>query len=151
MKIYKKLIIDIESSEILFEDSFQYEGLVELAAGGMLTKQADQLTARFLNDVNDTVAGGAIVSLPAGVTGPQVSATRPGDRIVLDDASALAVSDTAVGTLNGGVYAYTGTLASSIANPQIGCVAFFRSVDVGNQTGVTSNYQVTADVQPLSS
>jgi hypothetical protein len=65
-------------------------------AGGMLTKQADQLTARFLNDVNDSVSGGAIVSLPSGVTGPAVSATQPGDRIVVDDIGALALSDTSV-------------------------------------------------------
>jgi len=121
-------------------------------AGGMLTKQADQLTARFLNDVNDTVSGGAIVSLPAGVQSPQASATQPGDRICLDDAAAFALSDTVIGRLNGGVYMYYGTLASSVANPQIGCVAFFRAADVGNQANpTTSIYQVTADVQPISS
>src|ERR1700758_821268 len=98
-------------------------------AGGMLTKQADQLTARFLNDVNDAVAGGAIVSLPSGVTGPAVSATQPGDRIVLDDATALALSDTAIGTLFGGIYMYVQTLSSSTAAPARGTGAFIRAAD----------------------
>jgi len=120
-------------------------------AGGMLTKQADQLTARFLNDVNDAVSGGSIVSLPAGVTGPQASATQPGDRICLDDAAAFALSDTTVGTLKGGVYMYYGTLSTSVANPQIGCIGFFQAVDVGSTSTVPGNYRVTADVQPISS
>ena len=75
-------------------------------AGGMLTKQADQLSARFLNDVNDLVVGGAPVSVPAGAPSAAISATQPGDRIVLDDATAKALSDTGVGTLYGGVYMY---------------------------------------------
>lgn len=113
-------------------------------AGGMLTKQADQLTAKFLNDVNDAVSGGAIVSLPSGSPVPAASATQPGDRIVLDDITAAALSDTTVGTLLGGVYMYVGTLSSSTASPARGAIAFFRAADLG----VT--YQVTADAQPTT-
>jgi hypothetical protein len=115
-----------------------------LMAAGMLTKQAEQLSARFLNDVNDTVSGGAIVSLPAGISSPAVSATQAGDRIVLDDASALALSDSAVGTLYGGIYQYVQTLSTATANPARGTAAFWRATDL-----ITASlYQVSSDAQP---
>ena len=115
-------------------------------SGAYLTKQADQLTARFLNDVNDTASGGAIVSAPAGVQTVQASATQPGDRIVLDDATALALSDTSVGTLFGGVYMYVGTLATATASPARGTCAFWRISDLPG--GATRSYTVSSDVQP---
>ena len=111
-------------------------------AGGMLTKQADFLTAKFLNDVNDAAAGGVIVSVPSGAPSPSVSQTIAGDRIVLDDATALALSDTAVGTLLGGVYMYVQTLSTSTASPARGAIAFFQAADLG------SLYRVTADALP---
>lgn len=117
-------------------------------ASGMLTKQADHLTARRLNDVNDTVAGGAVVSLPSGISGPIVSATQVGDKIVLDDATALALSDTTVGTLYGGIYMYVGTLSSSTASPAVGTAAFWRAADLPG--GASASYQVTADAQPTA-
>jgi hypothetical protein len=117
-------------------------------AGGMLTKQADQLTAKKLNDVNDAVAGGQIVSLPSGVTGPIVSATQTGDRIVLDDLTALALSDTTVGTLYGGIYYYCGTYLSSTASPALGTAAFFRAADLPPAITTPPFNQVTADANP---
>lgn len=115
-------------------------------AGGMLTKQADQLTAKFLNDVNDATSGGAVVSAPSGVPSAAISATQPGDRIVLDDAAALALSDTTVGTLYGGVYMYVGTLATATASPARGTCAFWRAAELPPST--TRTYTVTSDVQP---
>ena len=115
-------------------------------AGGMLTKQAVMLTAKFLNDVNDSAAGGVVVSLPAGAPVPPTSQTLPGDKIVLDDATALALSDTAVGILFGGIYMYVQTLSSSTAAPARGAAAFYRVTD----TVTTPIYQVTADAQPTT-
>jgi hypothetical protein len=115
-------------------------------AGGMLTKQADQLTAKWLNDVNDATSGGALVSVPTGVQSPASSATQPGDRIVLDDAGALALSDTTVGTLYGGVYMYVGTAATATASPARGTCAFWRTADLPPST--TRSYTVSSDVQP---
>jgi len=117
-------------------------------AGGMLTKQADRLTAKFLNDVNDLVSGGAVVSVPSGAPSPQVSQTQPGDRIVLDDATALALSDTAVGTLYGGVYMYAGTLSSATATYIRGRIAFYRSNELPG--GATQGYIVTSDANPTA-
>lgn len=114
-------------------------------ASGMLTKQADFLTAKFLNNVNDTVAGGAIVSVPAGAPSPAVSQLIAGDKIVLDDATALALSDTATGTLFGGIYMYVGTLSSATASPARGSAAFYRAADL--PTALSGLYQVTSDVQ----
>lgn len=113
-------------------------------AGGMLTKQADQLTAKYLNDVNDSVAGGAVVTVPSGAPSAQVSATQPGDRIVLDDATALALSDTTIGTLLGGVYMYVQSTVVTRAVVR-GGVAFFKQADLG------SAYAVYSDAQPSTS
>ena len=110
-------------------------------AGGMLTKQADFLTAKYLNDVNDSVAGGVVVSVPSGAPTPAVSQTLPGDRIVLDDATALALSDTSVGTLYGGVYMYVQASVTTRAIVR-GGIAFFKAADIG------SAYTVYSDAQP---
>lgn len=117
-------------------------------AGGQLVKQAVSLSAKFLNDVNDSVAGGNLVSLPSGVPVPPSSQTIPGDRIVLDDATALALSDTAVGTLFGGVYQYVGFLTGSTGAAAVGGVAFYRSNEL--PAGATQAYTVTADPQPAT-
>ncbi len=111
-------------------------------AGSYGFKQADQLTAKYLNDVNDSSQGGNLVSVPAGAPQAAVSATQAGDRIILDDATALALSDTSVGTLYGGVYVYVQTYASSTASPALGQPAFFLATDVGVA------YRVDADAQP---
>jgi hypothetical protein len=117
-------------------------------ASGMLTKQAIFQTAKFLNDVNDAAVGGAIVSLPSGAPSPAVSQDIAGDRICLDDATALALSDTAVGTLYGGVYMYVGTLSTSTASPARGTIAFYQATDLGS--GATPQYRVTADALPTT-
>jgi len=114
----------------------------------MLTKQAILLTARYLNTVNDAVAGGQIFALPSGVQAPPYSQTLPGDRIVLDDVSAAALSDTTnTGLLFGGVYMYVGTLATSTASPGRGQVAFWPISSIPQATG-TPSYICSADVQP---
>lgn len=118
-------------------------------AAGYFTKQAEQLSAKWLNTTNDASQGGAIVSLPTGITGPAVSATTPGDRICLDDATALALSDTAgTGTLWGGIYEYVQTLSTATAAPAIGTAAFFRATDIGATTGL--NYLVSSDANPTT-
>jgi len=113
----------------------------------MLTKQAIMLTARYLNTVNDTVSGGAIFALPSGVQPPAWSQTIPGDRLVLDDVSALALSDTTnTGTLYGGVYMYVGTLATATASPGRGQLAFWPIPNL--PAGATPSYICSSDVQP---
>jgi hypothetical protein len=111
-------------------------------AGGMLTKQADFRTSFYLNDVNDSVAGGAVVSVPAGAPAPASSQTLPGDRIVLDDATASALSDTTLqGTLYGGVYQYV-QVSQTTRAPVRGGVVFFKQADIGVQ------YVAYTDAQP---
>src|SRR6266446_3071285 len=105
-------------------------------------------SAKFLNDVNDSQLGGAITSVPSGVTASQGQQNIPGDRIVLDDATALALSDTAVGTLYGGVYEYILSKAASTAAPAVGVPAFFLAADVTSTTGL--NYEVTPDAAPTA-
>ena len=112
-------------------------------AGGMLTKQANILTAKFLNDVNDSVMGGAIVSVPTGAPTVAASQLIAGDRIVLDDPTALAVSDTVIGTLLGGVYMYV--KATSVTRPILrGCIAFFKTADLGVAYNTYSDPDPTA-------
>ena len=143
MKIYNKLVLDMEDWSVLSEDSFDYEGPVALAAGGMLTKQGILLSARYLNDVNDATQGGITVGVPAGAPAPAVSQTLPGDRMVLDDATALALSDTAVGTLYGGIYMYAQYKTTTRA-AVLGGIAFYKQADVG------TNYIVYGDAQPAT-
>lgn len=112
-------------------------------AGGMLTKQADMLSAKFLNVVNDAVSGGAPVSVPSGAPSANISQTQPGDRIVLDDATALALSDTTVATLYGGVYMYVQAIVVTRAVAR-GGVAFFKAADIG------ANYIAYSDAQPTT-
>jgi len=112
-------------------------------AAGYLTKQAVLLTARYLNDVNDSVAGGAVLALPSGVQAPPWSQTIPGDRICLDDASALALSDTTIGTLYGGIYQYTQAKTTTLAIA-LGGIAFWKQADVGTA------YIVYGDAQPAA-
>ena len=119
-------------------------------AGGWFTKQADYLNARYLNDVNDVQVGGAINSVPSGVQTSQGQQTLPGDRIVLDDATAYALSDTAIGTLYGGIYMYVQSTYTTRA-PVVGGVAFFAAADIGNlapTSPLTTGYVAYGDAQP---
>ena len=112
-------------------------------AGGMLTKQAEYISARYLNDVNDSVSGGNTVSVPVGAPSAQIWQTIPGDRIVLDDATALALSDTTIGTLYGGIYMYVQYQTTTRAAVR-GGIAFYKQSDVGTA------YTVYGDAQPAT-
>jgi hypothetical protein len=112
-------------------------------AGGMLTKQADMLTAKYLNDVNDSAAGGALVSVPVGAPQVASSATLPGDKIVLDDITAKALSDTIIGTLLGGVYMYVQVVSATRPTAR-GGIVFFKQADLG------ANYIAYTDAQPTT-
>jgi hypothetical protein len=114
-------------------------------AGGWFTKQADYLDAAFLNDVNTAVLGGQIQSVPSGVTATQGQQSLPGDRIILDDATALALSDTTVGTLFGGIYMYVNATWTTQA-AAVGGIAYFRAADIGSTT--TTPYVAFGDAQP---
>lgn len=120
-------------------------------ASGMLTKQATFLTAKFLNDVNDSAQGGVVATVLSGIQAPYTSQDFPGDRIALDDATAFASSDSAIGTLYGGIYEYVQTLAGSTAAPARGTAAFFRTADLP-PAGTFANglFQVSADAQPTT-
>jgi uncharacterized membrane protein len=83
--------------------------------------------------------------MTAGAPSPAVSQLIAGDKIALDDATALALSDTTTGTLYGGIYMYVGTLSTSTANPARGTGAFYRAADL--PTALGGLYQVTADAQ----
>jgi hypothetical protein len=114
-------------------------------ASGMLTKQATFATSKYLNDVNDA-AGGPFINTVPGSIAPQFDQDYPGDRILVDDITAAAISDTTIGTLYGGIYEYVLTLSSSTAAPARGTAAFFRAADIGSTAGL--NYQVSADANP---
>ena len=114
-------------------------------AAGMLTKQADQLTAQYLNTVNDSSAGGAIVSVPSGAPAVAASATQIGDRIVLDDNTAYALSSsaTAPGLLYGGIYQYVGVTWTTKA-AAVGGIAFWTAANLI----LKQAYTVNGDAQP---
>jgi hypothetical protein len=118
----------------------------------MFTKQADFLTAAYLNDVNDQTVGGQIQSVPSAVPASQGIQTQPGDRIVVDDLTAYALSDTTVGTLYGGIYCYVQATYTTTA-PAVGQIAFLKATDVGNRTPTSPNttqYVAYGDAQPVT-
>ena len=96
-----------------------------------------------LNKVNDTLVGGQLTTMPTGFS--QYQQNLPGDRIILDDVTALALSDTSVGTLYGGIYMYVATLSTATASPAVGSIAFFTGASVSGSASVP--YQVTSDAQ----
>jgi hypothetical protein len=105
------------------------------------------LSATYLNDVNDSLQGGQITTLPTGFS--QFQQNVPGDRIVLDDTTAYALSDTTVGTLYGGVYMYVNVTWTTRA-AAVGGIAFFTGASVGSSAasgGPSVAYQVNGDAQ----
>lgn len=103
------------------------------------TKQPQFLPAKALNSGSgDAQVGGTLTGVPANVAASQNNQTRPGDRMVLGVADALALSDTSIGTLYCGMYMYVKT-QNSTATPTLGHVAFW-DIDAAD-----SLYQVTAD------
>ena len=100
---------------------------------------------RYLNDVNDSVVGGAITALPT-TQANQGQQNIPGDRIILDAATALALSDTTIGTLYSGVYQYVNVSATHNKTAAVrGCAAFWVPL---SSTVLESQYLVSIDAQP---
>lgn len=79
-----------------------------------------------LNDVNDAVAG----DQTAGGTGTALYALA-GVRILLDNVAALALSDTTVGTLYGGIYQYVNLLSGGTNAGVRGQMAFWATTQTG--------------------
>jgi len=117
-------------------------------AGGWFTKQADFLTAAYLNDVNDSAVGGQIQSVPTAVPATQGIQTLPGDRIILDDVTAAALSDTTIGTLYGGIYMYVQATWTTTA-AALGQAGFYKVADIGSTTAPNS-YIAYGDAQPTT-
>jgi hypothetical protein len=108
------------------------------------------LSAKYLNDVNDSLQGGQLTSMPTGFS--QYQQNIPGDRIILDDTTAYALSDTAIGTLYGGVYMYVNTLSTG-GTPAVGTLAYFTGASVGSAAatgGPATAYQVTSTATPTT-
>lgn len=104
------------------------------------TKQPQFLTQKFFNDGSgDATVGGALTGVPSAIGASQGDQTLPGDRIILGSADALALSDTAVGTLYGGLYMYVRTPSGSTKTPTRAHIAFWDT------SVADSQYQVTPD------
>lgn len=104
------------------------------------TKQPQFLTQKYFNSgTGDATIGGALTGVPSNVNAGQYNQTLPGDRLVLSAADALALSNTTVGTLYGGIYMYVRTNANSVGTPTIGRLAYW------DLTVADSQYQVTPD------
>ena len=68
------------------------------------TNQSPRVTAGYLNDVNDPAPGVPLASPSGSIV--QNYAGQMGGKLFLGSVTASALSDTAVGTLYGGVYQY---------------------------------------------
>lgn len=105
------------------------------------TKQLQQLSAAgagYLNGgTGDSVIGGLLTGVPAGLNISQGMQDIPGDRLVLGMADALAMSKTSIGTLYGGMYQYVTTFATSVATPTINRGLFWRILSADDSYTVT--------------
>lgn len=105
---------------------------MSIAAFGQ--NQAPRVTTEFLNDVNDPSPGVPLASPSGSIVQPYTG--QLGGKLSLDAATALALSDTAIGTLYGGVYQYVKFKAGTTTAPARGQVVFWDDID---------NYVVTPD------
>ena len=112
-------------------------------------KQPQQLTSggnRLNGGSGDSVVGGVLTGVPAGIPGAsQGGQTQPGDRFILGFVDALALSNTTVGTLYGGLYMYVSTYASATAAYTINRLVFWNF-----PTANDNLYQVTSDEGSLT-
>jgi hypothetical protein len=95
---------------------------------------------RYLNGgAGDSVIGGALSSVPTAVGASQGIQDVPGDRIIFGMADALALSNTSIGTLYGGLYQYVRTKSNSTNTPTLGRLLFW------DNTVNYNLYQTTPD------
>jgi len=106
-------------------------------------KQPQQLSAAgggFLNGgAGDEVVGGLLTGVPAGLNISQGIQTLPGDRMVLGEEDALALSDLSIGQLYGGLYQYVTSSPDAVAEALKNCAAFWDT------TVPNDSFQVTPD------
>jgi hypothetical protein len=107
-------------------------------------KQPQQISAlggagKLNGGAGDTVVGGLLTGVPAGLNISAGMQDIPGDRMVLGEEDAAAVTNTAIGTLYGGLYQYVVTKLTSTATPTINRAMFWDTA-VANST-----FQTTPD------
>lgn len=92
----------------------------------------------FLNGGSgDTVVGGALSGVPSSIGATQGLQDIPGDRIVFGMADALALSNTNIGTLYGGMYQYVTTYSAAVGAATIHRGCFWRIASADNSYTVT--------------
>lgn len=115
-------------------------------------KQPQQLNVQggggqFLNGGSgDSVIGGLIQSVPAGLNISQGIQTLPGDRMVVGEEDIAALTKSSVGTLFGGIYTYVRTNATSTATPTRGRAVFWDTTVANKQFQVTPDEGGTTGV-----
>jgi hypothetical protein len=95
----------------------------------------------YINNVNDSIVGGQLSSVPSGVIATQGEQTQLGDHLVLDEAAAQAKSTTASGyaQCHGGYYQYV-QFDSAATTPALGQALYWK---LSLTTTATGNYAVT--------
>lgn len=106
-----------------------------MALSNAVSNQSPRVNALYLNDVNDPGPGTVLASPSGSIVQPYYG--QLGARLFLGTTTALALSDTAVGTLYEGIYQYVQLLATATAAPLRGALVVWSSRD---------NFVVTTDV-----
>lgn len=105
------------------------------------TKQLQQVSAagqRYLNGGSgDEIVGGRLTGVPSGLNVSQGIQDIPGDRLILGMADALAMSNTTIGTLYGGMYQYMTSYSAAVATPTIKRGLFWRIASADDSYVVT--------------
>lgn len=104
-------------------------------------KQPQQLPGTYLNAGSGmSTQGGQLTTAPSPLVASQGMQDIPGDRMILDAADALALSDTSIGTLYGGLYQFVHVEENPTATATRGRLAFWA-----NDSATTGDYDVSPD------
>lgn len=115
--------------------------------GGRFSKQAIWRGALALNanNANDTVIGGNMQGVPAGLAASQGFQTLPGDRTIFSPSDALAYCNNTIANMYTGVYRYVAFRNNSTANPTRTKAVYWDQGNFGAGANNDGLYQVTAD------
>lgn len=118
------------------------------------TQQNFQLSAAaggYLNGGNgDAVVGGVITAAPSGLLVNQGMQDIPGNRMVVGEEDALALSNLDVGQLYGGLYQYVRTKETATASFLVNRAVFWDTGVANDQFQVTSDEDGDQGIAPFA-
>lgn len=114
---------------------------------GILDPGDSKVPLRLLNDVNDPAPGQVLASPSGSIVQPYYG--QIGKRLVLTEAMASTLSDTAIGTLHEGIYQYVQVLTGATAAPVLGQLAYWNSAS-NQENGIVTTDQTATNCSNMA-